>query len=90
MEAIITDISSIASASIDMHIAQTQQSAGISLLKKTMDMQQSSCDALIQSMDSVAPTEHQLDLLVWIRSAAKYGGILYFQFLKNFFINSIH
>lgn len=58
------DVSSIASASIDMHLAQTQQAAGVSLLKKTMDMQQLSCDTLIQSMDSIAPSEHKLDILV--------------------------
>jgi len=59
------DISAIASASINMHLAQTQQAVGVSMLKKTMDMQQASSDTLIQSMSTATSSSgHQLDLLV--------------------------
>ena len=58
-------ISAIASTSINMHLVQTQQAVDVSMLRKTMDMQQASSDALIQSMSTVtSSSEHQMDLLV--------------------------
>lgn len=59
------DTSAIAAASTSMSMARVQQDVGTTMLRKTMDIQQASCDSLIQSMSSVAPSfGHRLDILV--------------------------
>lgn len=59
------DTSAIASASISLSLSRVQQDAGISILKKTMDIQQAATDTMIQSMNTAAPSSgHKLDILV--------------------------
>lgn len=49
------DTSVIAAASIDMSLSQTQQAANIAVLKKSMNVQQTDAEALIQSMGNISP-----------------------------------
>ena len=44
------DISAIAAVSIDMHLSQVQQAVDVSLLKNTMDSQESQAAALLDGM----------------------------------------
>lgn len=56
---------SIAALATTMQQTRTQEAVSISLLKKTMDMQESQTAALIEGMQntSAAPTRHMLDIL---------------------------
>lgn len=62
------DLSSVGTASIQMHLSQTQQAVGVSLLKKSMDQQETQADALIQSLQAAAPAAppsgHKLDRMI--------------------------
>lgn len=59
------DLAAIGSMSIQMSMAQTQQQAGISILKKAMDLQSSQTDALIQNLQASAPpSSGKLNMLV--------------------------
>jgi hypothetical protein len=57
------DICAIASASINRSLARTQADIGVAMLRKTMDIQQTTDDTLIQSMGSVT-SSHLLDMKV--------------------------
>ena len=59
------DISAIASASIDMKLAQTQQSAQLAVLKKAMDADSNQALTMIEDMQSAQPAPgHLLDIKV--------------------------
>ena len=58
------DIGAIASASIDMHLAQAQQGAQIAVLKKAMNMEASQAAQLIEQMAPPPSFGHQLDVYV--------------------------
>ena len=59
------DTSAIAALSTSMSLSRVQQDVGTTMLRKTMDIQQAASDALVQSMNTVAPSfGHQLDILV--------------------------
>ncbi|MCI9576794.1 MAG: putative motility protein [Clostridiales bacterium] len=63
---IIIDVSAIAAASIGMSMAQTQQAASISVMKKVMDSQETQAAALIENLQAANPAPsfgHQLDVL---------------------------
>lgn len=54
------DVSTIAAASTSLHMAQAQQEASVSVLKKAMSAQETQSAALIQTMQT---SNHQLDVL---------------------------
>ena len=57
-------VSSIASASIALSLAQTQQAAGVAVTKKIMEQQELQGNAIIQQMQQLPPSfGHQLDIL---------------------------
>ncbi|MVB11214.1 putative motility protein [Caprobacter fermentans] len=58
------DVGSIADASMAMSMANTQQAVGTTVLRKTLDMEQTEGISLIQSMQESAPSNHILDMLV--------------------------
>lgn len=59
------DPTAIAAASINLNLNKTEQSVDIAMLRKAMDLQESSCDELIQSMGSLSPyLGHNLDIRV--------------------------
>ena len=59
------DTSAIAALSTSMSLSRVHQDVGTTMLRKTMDIQQATSDALVQSMNTVTPSfGHQLDVLV--------------------------
>lgn len=57
------DLASVGAASISFSMSQVQQSASISIMKKAMDMQGVSLDAMLQSLPAAAPSfGHSLDV----------------------------
>ncbi|HCA72155.1 MAG TPA: hypothetical protein DHW78_10940 [Ruminococcaceae bacterium] len=57
------NISTVASLSTNMHLAQTQQSAEVTVMKKALDMQQTEGNEITQMMQAADPVNHQLDIL---------------------------
>lgn len=55
----------IAALSIAMSQSQMQQSVGVSMAKKVMEVQEIQCDQLVESIQSATPpTDHALDIKV--------------------------
>lgn len=57
------DISTVASLSTNMHLAQTQQSAELTVMKKALNLQQTEGNEITQMMQTADPVKHQLDIL---------------------------
>lgn len=59
------DIGAIGTASIGMHLAQAQQSAGIAVMKKAMGFEESQAAALIEDLRQAVPASfgQRLDVL---------------------------
>lgn len=58
------DLSSIGAVSIDMHLAQTQQSVSVAMLKKAMDTTTAQSEQMIDSLRNTIPAPlfgHLLD-----------------------------
>ncbi|MBP8856196.1 MAG: putative motility protein [Oscillospiraceae bacterium] len=55
------DSSAIAAASMSMSSAKTLQAVNVSMLKKTMDLQQNQMAALLTTMASAPSFGHKLD-----------------------------
>ena len=59
------DVSSIAATSVYMNQIQTQESAGIAIAKKVLDVQEVAAESLIKSIQEAAPAfGHTLDIKV--------------------------
>lgn len=59
------DISSIASASIYLHQSRVQESTGMAVAKKVLDVQESAAILLIESIQESVPSfGHKLDIKV--------------------------
>ncbi len=58
------DLMSVAATSIENSLAQVQQDVSISLLKKTMDSQESQATQLIQQMAPPPSFGHKLDVYI--------------------------
>ena len=58
------DVSSIASASIDLSLSKVQEAAGTMVLRRSMDLAQEDSTTLLQSVQSPPSSGHLLDLLV--------------------------
>lgn len=57
------DIAAIGAASVSYHAEKLQQSVGVAMMKKTMDAQEASAAALIDTMRQAAPPGgHLLDV----------------------------
>lgn len=61
------DLAAIGAMSIQMHLAQTQQSVDVSMTKKAMDLQETQASAMIDALEASVPVApsfgHQLDVL---------------------------
>lgn len=58
------DVSSIASASIDMSLSKVQDAAGTMVLRRSMDLAEEGSATLLQSIQPPPSSGHLLDLLV--------------------------
>jgi hypothetical protein len=58
------DVTSIASASIDLSLSKVQAAAGTMVLRRSMDLAQEDGAALLQSVQAPPSSGHLLDRLV--------------------------
>lgn len=59
------ELSAVGAASIEMSLASTQQAVGLTMVKKTMDLQEAQAAALNQMMQQAAPSfGHLLDVRI--------------------------
>lgn len=58
------DLAAVGQASINMHLAQTQQSVSIAVLKMGMELMEVQTGSMVNSIQQAASFGHQLDILV--------------------------